>query len=50
MLQVSYLRDNKDLVLQGLAKRNFKQSSLVDDAIRHDEKNTSLTWTRILPK
>ena len=37
MLQVSYLRDNRDLVLQGLAKRNFKQSSLVDDAIRHDD-------------
>ncbi len=37
MLQVSYLRDNKDLVLQGLAKRNFKQSSLVDDAIRYDD-------------
>lgn len=37
MLQVNFLRDNKDRVLQGLQKRNFKQLDLVDEAISVDD-------------
>lgn len=37
MLQVNFLRDNKDRVLQGLQKRNFKQLDLVDQAISVDD-------------
>lgn len=37
MLQVSFLRDEKERVLEGLSKRNFKQIQLVDDAIASDE-------------
>ena len=33
MLQVNFLRDNKERVLEGLKKRNFKQLELVDEAI-----------------
>ncbi|MBW8358556.1 MAG: serine--tRNA ligase [Weeksellaceae bacterium] len=37
MLQVSFLRENKERVLEGLAKRNFKQSGLVEEAIHADD-------------
>ena len=37
MLQVNFLRENKDRVLEGLNKRNFKQVNLVDDAIAADD-------------
>ncbi len=37
MLQVSFLRDEKTRVLEGLKKRNFRQEHLVDDAIASDE-------------
>lgn len=37
MLQVSFLRENKSQVLEGLAKRNFKQTELVDQAISADD-------------
>lgn len=37
MLQVSFLRENKSQVLEGLAKRNFKQTELVDQAIAADD-------------
>lgn len=37
MLQVSFLRENKSQVLEGLAKRNFKQTELVDQAIAVDD-------------
>ncbi len=37
MLQVSFLRDNKTQVLEGLAKRNFKQTELIDQAISVDD-------------
>ena len=37
MLQVSFLRDNKSQVLEGLAKRNFKQTELIDQAISVDD-------------
>ncbi len=38
MLQIQILRDQKELVLAGLAKKNFKQPELVDDIINTDEK------------
>ena len=38
MLQVTYLRENKAQVLEGLKKRNFGQPELVDQAIDLDEK------------
>ena len=37
MLQVSFLRDEKERVLEGLKKRNFKQLELVDEAIQLDD-------------
>lgn len=37
MLQVNFLRENKERVLQGLNKRNFRQLELVDSAIETDD-------------
>lgn len=36
MLQVSYIRDNREQVLERLAVKNFKQPELVDEIIRLD--------------
>jgi seryl-tRNA synthetase len=36
MLQVSYIRDNREQVLERLAVKNFKQAGLVDEIIRLD--------------
>jgi seryl-tRNA synthetase len=38
MLQVSYIRDNREQVLERLAVKNFKQPALVDEIIQLDEK------------
>jgi seryl-tRNA synthetase len=38
MLQVSYIRDNREQVLERLAVKNFKQPLLVDEIIQLDEK------------
>ena len=38
MLQVSYIRDNRELVLDRLAVKNFKQPELVDEIIQLDDK------------
>jgi seryl-tRNA synthetase len=38
MLQVSYIRDNRDKVLERLAVKNFKQLDLVDEIIQLDDK------------
>jgi seryl-tRNA synthetase len=38
MLQVSYIRDNRDQVLERLAVKNFKQPLLVDEIIELDDK------------
>jgi seryl-tRNA synthetase len=38
MLQVSYIRDNREQVLERLAVKNFKQPELVDEVIGLDEK------------
>ncbi|KIA89347.1 serine--tRNA ligase [Kaistella jeonii] len=37
MLQVNFLRENKERVLEGLGKRGFKQIDLVDKAISFDD-------------
>ncbi len=37
MLQVSYIRENRDKVLERLAVKNFKQPELVDDVISLDD-------------
>jgi seryl-tRNA synthetase len=38
MLQVSYIRDNREQVLERLAVKNFKQPDLVDEVIQLDDK------------
>jgi len=44
MLQVNFLRENKDRVIAGLEKRNFKQIELVDDAISADDSRKKLQF------
>jgi len=44
MLQVNFLRENKDRVLAGLQKRNFKQPELVDEAIAADDQRKKLQF------
>jgi seryl-tRNA synthetase len=41
MLQVSYIRENKEKVLERLAVRNFKQPELVDEVIALDDERRS---------
>lgn len=42
MLQVSFIRENKDLVIERLAKRNIDATSLVDEVIVLDEERRRL--------
>lgn len=43
MLQVAFIRENKDLVLKGLAKRNFKNAeTIISDTISADEERRSI--------
>lgn len=44
MLQVNFLRENKDRVVEGLNKRNFKQVNLVDEAIAADDERKKLQF------
>lgn len=44
MLQVNFLRENKERVLEGLHKRNFKDLHLVDEAINTDEERKKLQF------
>lgn len=37
MLQVSFLRENKERVIEGLNKRGFKQMDLIDKAVSFDD-------------
>jgi seryl-tRNA synthetase len=41
MLQVSYIRDNREQVLERLAVKNFKQVNLVSEVIELDDKRRS---------
>jgi len=42
MLQISYIREHRDEVIQRLAVRNFTQTELVDELIRLDEEIRSI--------
>lgn len=42
MLQVPFIRDNKDLVITSLQKRNFDASKIIDDVLNLDEDRRSL--------
>lgn len=44
MLQVNFLRDNKERVLEGLQKRQFKNLELVDEAIVTDEERKKIQF------
>lgn len=44
MLQVNFLRENKERVLEGLKKRNFKDLDLVDAAITADDERKKLQF------
>lgn len=44
MLQVNFLRENKERVLEGLNKRGFKQLELIDEAIKVDDDRKSLQF------
>lgn len=42
MLQVNFLRENRDRAIEGLKKRQFKQLELVDQAIEADDKRKKI--------
>ncbi|WP_242203065.1 serine--tRNA ligase [Aestuariivivens insulae] len=42
MLQVPFIRENKDLVIEGLAKRNIDAADIVDQVIALDEERRSI--------
>ncbi len=44
MLQVNFLRENKERVLEGLKKRNFKELDLVEAAIIADDERKKLQF------
>lgn len=44
MLQVNFLRENRERVLEGLKKRNFKDVQLVDEAVRLDDERKRLQY------
>lgn len=44
MLQVNFLKENKDLVIEGLTKRNFKQLELIDEVISLDEERKKIQF------
>lgn len=44
MLQVNFLRENKERVLEGLKKRNFKELDLVDAAVNADDERKKLQF------
>jgi len=44
MLQVNFLRDNKERVLEGLKKRQFRNLELVDEAIATDDERRKIQF------
>lgn len=44
MLQVNFLRENRERVLEGLKKRNFKELDLVDAAVNADDERKRLQF------
>jgi len=41
MLALQFLRENKEAILKGLEKRNFKQPELIDSIIELDQERRS---------
>ena len=41
MLQVPFIRENKDAVIKGLAKRNIDATQMINDVIDLDEDSTT---------
>ena len=39
MLQIQFIRENKEEVITRLAKKNMEAKSIVEDIINFDEKN-----------
>jgi seryl-tRNA synthetase len=44
MLQVNFLRENKERVLEGLKKRQYKNLELIDEAIATDDKRKKIQF------
>lgn len=44
MLQINFLRENKDRALEGLRKRNFKEVNLIDEAISADDERKKIQF------
>ena len=44
MLQVNFLKEHRDRVLEGLKKRNFKDLELVDNAISLDDERKKVQF------
>ncbi len=44
MLQLSFIRNNRDQVVAGLQKKNFKETALVDKIIEADELRKQLQF------
>ena len=44
MLQVNFLKEHRDRVLEGLKKRNFKNLELVDNAISLDDERKKVQF------
>ena len=42
MLQVPFIRENKDLVIKGLAKRNIDAANMIDQVITLDEERRNI--------
>jgi seryl-tRNA synthetase len=42
MLQVPFIRENKDLVITGLAKRNFDATQIIEEVITFDEERKQI--------
>ena len=47
MLQVAFIRENKNLVLEGLAKRNFKNAEEIIDQVISTDENRRSTQTEL---
>lgn len=47
MLQVAFIRDNKETVLKGLAKRNFKDAETVINTVISTDENRRATQTEL---
>lgn len=44
MLQVNFLRENKDKAIEGLKKRNFKDLTLIDEIIQLDDERKKIQF------